>query len=361
MLHIITCPSETHESPSQWMNSIFTVALSNQRAKNSVTKGWSYATNSSFCVREPAELVAPKVLVADGCLVDEKHNLLVVVEVAYSQSVRDVLRKVEENWVKAPKILAVIVIKMEESPVYRAPAGAPDKAPTEPVLSQSAWLDHEWPSDDIAYDGHTWYGRSYARFILFIKRANWSQEESTDVCSHSHSFFGNILIINMQILIQPLSQPALDSLAYKRKREHSPAEDSDAHDYGSEVQEPHTEGDEAERDGSQMGQIPEIHDKPISEVSKRLGSDWEIITLVTPSFPLCGVRSHFCRISGPISMMTKEEQDSRAFSVTSGQLVSATAIRMLIEPISLLFGSYLSTASRKPAKSIHTIDTSSIY
>jgi hypothetical protein len=77
----------------------------------------------------------------------------------------------------------------------------------------------------------------------------------------------------------------LDQLACKRKREHSPAEDPDAHDYGSEAQEPQTEGDEDERDKSQMKQILGRYDKPISELSDRLGTGWEIITLVSPSFP----------------------------------------------------------------------------
>jgi hypothetical protein len=62
--------------------------------------------------------------------------------------------------------------------------------------------------------------------------------------SVSHSFFGDILTVDVQITIEPLSLSALDQLACKRKREHSPAEDPNAHDYGSEAQEPQTEGDE---------------------------------------------------------------------------------------------------------------------
>ena len=181
MLHIVTCPSETHESPSQWMNSIFTVALFHQRAVSKVSKGWSYGTNSLFCISGGEGLVAPKVLVADGCLIDEKHNLLVVVKVAYSQSIQQVLRKVEGNWMKAPDVLAVIVIKMDEFLDYRGPAV--DKATTEPFLLQSEWLDRDWPLDDIAYDGHTWYGRLNARFLIFIKRANVPQAKTTEVCS----------------------------------------------------------------------------------------------------------------------------------------------------------------------------------
>jgi hypothetical protein len=181
MLHIVTSPSETHENPSKWMNSIFTIALGQQRVTNKVTKGWSYGTNSSFCITGP-ELSQPRILIPDGCLVDEMHDLLVVVEVAYHQSAKQILRKVEENWVKVPTVVAVIVIKMEESPGYRGPAA--DKALTESVISRSDWFRREWPLDDITHDGHTWYGRSFARFIIFIKRANGPQDETTGVCFH---------------------------------------------------------------------------------------------------------------------------------------------------------------------------------
>ena len=165
------------------MDAFFTIALHHQRAANAVTKCWSYGTNSSFCISGPEdEHVAPKVLIADGCLINEKNQLLVVVEVAYSQTVPQVLKKVEENWLKSPNILAVIVIRMEESPGYFGPAA--DKVPAEPFLLQTEWLDREWPLDDeIAYDGHTWYARLYARFIIFVKRVNEPRDDNTRVCS----------------------------------------------------------------------------------------------------------------------------------------------------------------------------------
>ena len=257
---------------------------------NMAIKGWEYCTNSSFCVGGTTGLITPKILVPDGCLVDGRHNPLVVVEVAYTQSVRQVLQKVKENWLRAPKIVAVIVIKLDESPGYRKPAA--DKAQTEPALSSEEWFDRQWPLDkDIAYDGHTWYGRSYTRFIIFMKCADGPRNESTDVCSRSHSFFGITLTINVQILIQCLSPQTLDSLTgnNKRKCECSPSNDSNGNDYGSEVQEPHIVGDEAEQDRQAMRRILEDYNISIDELSKRLGADWEVITLVCLSFVLRGV------------------------------------------------------------------------
>ena len=132
------------------------------------------------------------------------------------------------------------------------------------------------------------------------------------------------------------------------------------HDYGSEAQEPQTESDQDERDNSQMKRVLGRYDKRISDVSERLGTDWEVVTLVGPSVPHTGAQFHSCRISRPISTMPKEEPNSTAFSRPFGLHVSTIVTQTLTQSIPVLLGRYWSTASSKPAKSMRTIDTTSI-
>lgn len=177
MVHAVVKPSETHEAPCRWLTTIFGSAILLQRRVNGISRRWCYSPNSSFVIKGPDTSVAPNILSPDGALVDEVHRLLVVVEVARSQTMAQVLLKVEENWAKEPNIRAVIVIKMEETPGYRGPPKS--KVPVEPILSQTEWLRREWPLDDkMTYDSHSWYGRLYSRFIIFIRRTEGCLDET---------------------------------------------------------------------------------------------------------------------------------------------------------------------------------------
>jgi Ran GTPase-activating protein (RanGAP) involved in mRNA processing and transport len=97
--------------------------------------------------------------------------------------------------------------------------------------------------------------------------------------------FGGILTISSQIVIQPLSQSALDHLA--DLYDYDSAEDPDAHDYGSEAQEPQTEDDEDEQGNSQIPQILRLrrYDECINDVAERLRAAWEVTTLASPFVP----------------------------------------------------------------------------
>jgi hypothetical protein len=183
ILHIVKNPSKTHESPVTWLNDIFKHALLDQTSFSTSSDDWLASTSAAFAIDKPSDSsFMPRILMPDGCLANDSNRLLFVLEVAYSQTMKQVLRKVEEIWAKLPHILAVIVIKVEEIPKYRGPHA--DKDITEPFVAQTEWSKRAWSSKAITYDGHVWYRKIFTCFIICIKGTQ-EQTQEEDVCVFS--------------------------------------------------------------------------------------------------------------------------------------------------------------------------------
>jgi hypothetical protein len=158
-----------HESPVQWFGSILFIAkyLQTTLGGSDDLDEWKVGFNSSFLVQNvegrPLRVVSP-----DLFLADDQQRLSVVLEVANTQTMKNVLNKARDVWMRAPNIAAVIVIKLEE---VNAPSKTTKKnwKPNMPFLSFEEWMSRNWLGGEIKYDGVPWIGNYYARFLIFIK------------------------------------------------------------------------------------------------------------------------------------------------------------------------------------------------
>jgi hypothetical protein len=158
-------PLEMHETPAVWLNNLFAYGLYVQKSRSKKFSGWKVGANSEFLVRDTNSRKRIKVFTPDGFVADSQNKIAIVFEIANSQTMAAVLRKVIDVWLKASKIYGVIVIKMEEAVQYGLPDD--DKIPAEPICSRDDWMAVDWEhSVDITYQDHVWAGVYRARVLI---------------------------------------------------------------------------------------------------------------------------------------------------------------------------------------------------
>ena len=152
----------------QWFNGILTIAKYLQKTPGGRDNlhGWRIGFNSSFLVQNaegrPLRVCSPDMFVAD-----DQQRLSVVLEVANTQTMKDVLSKARDVWMRTPTIVGVIIIKLEE--VNGQSRTDKKWRPNMPLLSFEEWMNRKWSGGEIKYDGVSWIGNYYARFLIFIK------------------------------------------------------------------------------------------------------------------------------------------------------------------------------------------------
>ena len=166
VLDVTTHPAEMHEGPGQWFGSLLNFGLVSQKIRGGGQfDGWKVGFNSSFLIQS-AKGDTLKVCTPDVFLADDRNRLLVVLEVANSQTMSSILNKVEEVWLKSSDILGIIIIKMEEFNKPRQPRAS--RKPVMPILQWEEWVDRTWPQGDIEYDGITWIGKYHSKMLIFL-------------------------------------------------------------------------------------------------------------------------------------------------------------------------------------------------
>lgn len=186
MLNVVTHPAEMHESPARWMSSLFNNALYMQTLKTRGLEAWILGTNSQFSLRSPNG-GGLKVYTPDAYMGNGIGGLLLVLEVAHTQTMKDVLCKVKDVWVKIPNICGVIVIKMEEIGSYNKPADG--LRPIESILTIDEWMAREFPPGEITYDGHSWIGEYFFRILVFVNTQINADVSAPQVRPHTIPFF----------------------------------------------------------------------------------------------------------------------------------------------------------------------------
>jgi hypothetical protein len=99
------------------------------------------------------------------------------VEVAFSQTLRDVLRKAA-RLLKIESVLAVLVVDIQEDKQFKAPTSPPSRRD---FVSRQQWLDRirpyiaEHPFDRITVDEHVWMGKIEVNMHLLMKGVDGSQ------------------------------------------------------------------------------------------------------------------------------------------------------------------------------------------
>jgi hypothetical protein len=170
VLNVTARPAEMHETPVQWLNATLVIAKYMQKTQGSDNlRGWKVGYNSSFLVLD-AQGRPKKVASPDLYVVDDQHRLSIVLEVANTQTMENVLKKARDVWMRTPDIVGVIIIKLEE---VNAPSRNVKKKwrPTEPFVSFEEWMKIHRSGGEIKYDGVSWIGDYYAKFLIFIKTA----------------------------------------------------------------------------------------------------------------------------------------------------------------------------------------------
>jgi hypothetical protein len=144
-------------------------------------QSWCYGSNSNFLISEPHDHDSLKVYTPDGVIADEDNRILVVVEVANSQSMRSVLMKTQHVWLRVPDVLGAVIIKIAEAKPYHRPDST--KTPVEEFVTMEDWMRREWPPGKITYDDHTWIDQVFFRFIIAVKRRlNVPEPSDVEVC-----------------------------------------------------------------------------------------------------------------------------------------------------------------------------------
>jgi hypothetical protein len=173
-------PANIHETPSQWIGSILNLALAMQKTTSSDFLGWRFGANSQFIIHGTDKQTL-KFYIPDGFVSDEDNRVLLVFEIANSQTMSHVLDKVTKVWLTLPNICGVVVVKMEEMSKYKRPPST--QKPTEPFLRSEEWMKREWSPGKIVYDGHTWIGDYSSCFIVCVNQGQNFPAAATDVCS----------------------------------------------------------------------------------------------------------------------------------------------------------------------------------
>ena len=276
--------SEAHEGPTQWINRVILSGLIDQTETHRFCRKWIAGTNSRFRVYNRDD-PSPKlnVFAPDLFLTDEKHYLLLVVEVAKNQSMKQVLGKMENVWMLGPGIVGVVIIKIEETPRFRSPPA--NKTPTEPILDQSDWIDTEWPAGPISYDGHVWCGVLSTRIIVCVNRKAQSTPNKSEVRSLSRSFrhLAVLILVSLQVFIEPFNELHHSSRVTVKRTMSGRAKDVDVSgDYGSEAQDNESTEEEA-FDGDNTTDVLaalSCYDDELAAFQERVKNDWDVVSVV---------------------------------------------------------------------------------